>query len=263
MAGKNDAQIAQVKKVKEFKRQHKLYFFRLWLNHWLAEGELGSLAFLISAPAAFWFGLNAYFGEKDCISYTIIFGTIFLFLLTRKPVYKLIWRSGAKKGYWAVISKCLGNFYISYYDNSSLNQIIKLLKRGKASSVEQAIAIIEAKRNPPKKVEAKNEKSYLRRFIEWRKKQKKKDQEDIDRMVKEKLRQWNVEGMTDSIDRFWGTGKYQNTNNYYYEEKQAKKEAAYLEYYARKQEAYNRNSYQAKTARNRANAAAARAKQYR
>ena len=45
-------------------------------------------------------------------------------------------------------------------------------------------------------------------------------------MVKEKLRQWNVEGMTDSIDRFWGTGKYQNTNNYYYEEKQAKKEAA-------------------------------------
>lgn len=170
MAGKNDAQIAQVKKVKEFKRQHKLYFFRLWLNHWLAEGELGSLAFLISAPAAFWFGLNAYFGEKDCISYTIIFGTIFLFLLTRKPVYKLIWRS---------------------------------------------------------------------------------------------VRQWNVEGMTDSIDRFWGTGKYQNTNNYYYEEKQAKKEAAYLEYYARKQEAYNRNSYQAKTARNRANAAAARAKQYR
>ena len=82
-------------------------------------------------------------------------------------------------------------------------------------------------------------------------------------MVKEKLRQWNVEGMADSIERFWGTGKYQNTKNYYYEEKQAKKEAAYLEYYARKQEAYNRNSYQAKTARNRANVAAARAKQYR
>ena len=81
MAGKNDAQIAQVKKVKEFKRQHKLYFFRLWLNHWLAEGELGSLAFLISAPAAFWFGLNAYFGEKTACHIRLSLELYFSFFL--------------------------------------------------------------------------------------------------------------------------------------------------------------------------------------
>ena len=57
----------------------------------------------------------------------IISAVVFLFLITRKLAYKMNRNKGLKKGYFQAINKCLNGAGPDFYDNKSINQIIKLI----------------------------------------------------------------------------------------------------------------------------------------
>lgn len=277
MAKYNTELVAQVKCAKKYKKDNWFFFTRFGINRWMSASDFIWLLKVVSFCLLVFYIYEVSTGVNYVLG-VFISAVAFLYLMTRKIAYKNLCSKGEKRGYFATLDKYLAGIGIDYYDNSSLNEIIKLLKKGKVSSIQQAAKVINKRRNPPNDIDktvkgAVKFLAFLDAYDKWEKKRRikrEKKEAEIERIqrtyfpVNTVPYEVRMEQQKAANERQWQANQQEaaRQKERAYQQYEAKKQADYLDYQARKAEAYNRNSYDAKVKRNRADYAAAQAKRY-